>query len=174
SSWRVKMPSMRPCAAFAALLACFAAAMPIAHAQAAGRNVTFRFVPTARAQIAIWLESSDGARFATVRLTDAVSRRGVGNRTRARQMSSGYHWPYGRREGVLPIWAHRRAAAPGAVAFPRVVFQDRVEGYASQTWSDSPKDPYFCLSFQQESTTRDALDAVTCASPTAFNSDKGR
>jgi hypothetical protein len=48
-------------------------------------------------------------------------------------MNSGYHWPYGRREGVLPIWAHRRAAAPGAGQFPRVIFQNRAEGYASRT-----------------------------------------
>jgi len=167
------MPSMRPCAAFAALLACFAAATPIAHAQAAGRNVTFRFVPTARAQIAIWLESSDGARFATVRLTDAVSRRGVGNRPGASQMNSGYHWPYGRREGVLPVWAHRRAAAPGAMLFTRVIFQDRrSEGYASRTTDDSTIDPYSCLSFTVETTRRDALDAISCASP--FYGDKGR
>jgi hypothetical protein len=60
------------------------------------------------------------------------------------------------------------------VQFPRIVFQDRREGYASQTCADSTVDPYFCLSFRQESTTRDGLDAVTCASTKAFNSDKGR
>jgi len=169
------MPSMRPCAAFATLLACFAATTPIAHAQAAGRNVTFRFVPTARAQIAIWLESSDGARFATVRLTDAVSRRGVGNRPGASQMNSGYHWPYGRREGVLPVWAHRRAAAPGAMLFTRVIFQDRrSEGYATRTSDDSSVDPYFCLPFTVETTRRDGLDAISCASPNVFQGDKGR
>ncbi|HEY7375349.1 MAG TPA: CFI-box-CTERM domain-containing protein [Polyangia bacterium] len=138
------------------------------------RALVLTFTPTDRAQVAIWVESADGTFLATVGLTQAVSVRGIGNRPGAAQMNSGYHWPYGRREGVLPVWAHRRAAAPGAVQFPRVVFQDRKEGYASQTCADSTKDPYFCLSFQQESTTRDGLDAVTCASPSAFNSDKGR
>ena len=55
-----------------------------------------------------------GTFMSTVGLTQAVSVRGIGNRPGAIQMNSGYRWPYGRREGVLPIWAHRRAAAPGA------------------------------------------------------------
>jgi hypothetical protein len=87
-------------------------------------------------------------------------------------MNSGYHWPYGRREGVLPVWAQRRASAPGAVPFPRIIFQRRPEGYASRTCEDSTRDSYFCLSFSSESTRREGLDAITCAS--AFNSDKGR
>ena len=116
--------------------------------------------------------SADGTFLCTVGLTQAVSVRGIGNRPGATQMNSGYHWPYGRREGVLPIWAHRRAAAPGAVQFPRVIFQQPPEGYASRTCEDSTRDSYFCLSFTAESTRKDALDAVSCAS--VFNSDKGR
>lgn len=54
-----------------------------------------------------------------------------------------------------------------------VIFQDRTsEGFASRTSVDSSPDSYFCLSFDQDTTTREALDAVTCAS--VFNSDKGR
>src|SRR5215208_2756344 len=107
-------------------------------ARAAGeRAVVFHFSPTARAQIAVWIEKADGTFLATVGLTQAVSVRGIGNRPGATQMNSGYHWPYGRREGVLPIWAHRRAAAPGAAQFPRVIFQNRGEGLASRTCEDS-------------------------------------
>ena len=108
----------------------------------------------------------------TVGLTQAVSVRGIGNRPGATQMNSGYHWPYGRREGVLPIWAHRRATAPGALQFKRVTFQSRPEGYASRTCEDSTRDTYFCLSFSAESTRKEGLDAISCAS--VFNSDKGR
>ena len=136
------------------------------------RAIVFNFTPTERAQIAIWVESADGTFLSTVGLTQAVSVRGIGNRPGASQMNSGYHWPYGRREGVLPIWANRRVTAPGAVPFPRVVFQHRPEGYASRTCEDSTRDSYFCLSFTAESTRREGLDAVTCAS--VFNSDKGR
>src|SRR5215471_1381534 len=101
------------------------------------RAIVMNFTPTERAQIAIWIESADGKFLSTVGLTQAVSVRGLGNRPGATQMNSGYHWPYGRREGVLPIWAHRRAAAPGATGFPRIIYQDRREGYASQTCADS-------------------------------------
>ena len=143
-----------------------------ASAQVAERIAVFRFVPTQRAQIAIWIESQDGSRFATVRLTDATCRRGIGNRPGASQMNSGWHWPYGRREGVLPVWAHRRAAAPGATLFARVIFQNRPEGWASRIVEDSSPDQYYCLSFNAESSRRDGLDAISC--PSRFNSDKGR
>lgn len=137
------------------------------------RIVEFVFRPTARAQIALWVERPDGSFVDTIRLTESVSLRGVGNRPGATQMNSGFRWPYGRREGILPVWAHRRAAAGGAKQFSRVIFQDRSsEGYASRTSSDASPDNYFCLSFDKSTTTREALDAVTCAS--VFNSDKGR
>ena len=139
----------------------------------AGRVVEFRFVPTARTQIAVWIERADGTFLRTVALTQAVAFRGIGNRPGASQMNSGFRWPYGRREGVLPIWAHRRASSSGALLFPRVIFQDRIsEGDASRTSEDSTPDDYFCLSFNAATTKKDALDAVTCA--TRFNSDKGR
>ena len=128
---------------------------------------------TERAQIAIWVEDAEGTFLETVALTSSVALRGVGNRPGALQMNSGFRWPYGRREGMLPVWAHRRASAPGAELFPMVIFQDRSsEGFASRTSVDASPDSYFCLSFDQDTTTREALDAVTCAS--VFNSDKGR
>jgi hypothetical protein len=135
--------------------------------------IELRFTPTRFAQIAVWLESEDGERFATVRLTEAVARRGIGNRPGASQMNSGFHWPYGRREGALPVWASRRAAAPGAKTWKRVIFQDRsAEGLASRTSADHSADDYYCLSFDKSRSSKDALDAVTCA--TQFSSDKGR
>lgn len=72
------------------------------------RTIEFKFTPTARTQVALWIEKPDGTFLKTVRLTQAVSYRGIGNRPGAAQMNSGFRWPYGRREGVLPIWAHRR------------------------------------------------------------------
>jgi hypothetical protein len=137
------------------------------------RLIEFRFTPTERAQMALWVEKADGTFVRTVRLTEATAYRGIGNRPGALQMNSGFRWPYGRREGVLPVWGHRRAEAAGNARFPRVIFQDRAsEGYASRTSNDASRDDYFCLSFNSETTRRDALDAVSCAS--VFNSDKGR
>ena len=133
----------------------------------------FRWTPAPRAQVAIWLEDASGRFLRTVYLTEATAYRGIGNRPGASQMNSGYRWPYGRREGVLPLWATRRAAAPGAGSFRRVIFQNRTsEGLASRTANDHSVDDYYCLSFDKATTTRDALDAVSCAS--VFTSDKGR
>jgi hypothetical protein len=144
-----------------------------AAAQDGDRHLEFSFTPARRAQIAIWIEDAEGTFRDTVALTSSVALRGVGNRPGALQMNSGFRWPYGRREGILPVWGHRRATAPGAEPFPMVIFQDRSsEGFASRTSVDASPDSYFCLSFDQTTTTREALDAVTCAS--VFNSDKGR
>ena len=118
------------------------------------RAIVFTFTPTDHAQIAVWIESADGTFLSTVALTQAVAVHGIGNRPGASQMNSGFHWPYGRREGVLPIWAQRRASAPDALQFPRVIFQARSEGYASRSCSDSTPDSYYCLFFTPDNTRK--------------------
>lgn len=156
-----------------------AGALAAPAAQAGSRTIEFHFTPAAHLQLALWIESPDGAFLKTVGLTQAVSYRGIGNRPGSSQMNSGFRYPYGRREGVLPVWAHRRAAAAGATPWKRVIFQQRVEGHASRDIpEDSSPDSYFCLSFMErtgevdQSTAAKALDAVTCAS--TFRSDRGR
>lgn len=143
----------------------------VSAARAQQRTITIEMTPTIRTQLAIWIESEDGSMFQTLRLTDAVAYRGLGNRPGALQMNSGYHWPYGRREGVLPIWAHRRFEVTG-LSWPRVIFARRTsEGDASRaggTEAANTADPYYCLSF----TGHETLDAVSCAS--VFMSNKGR
>lgn len=135
------------------------------------RTIRVTFMPAARVQLAVWIESEDGALFETIVLTEATAYRGIGNRPGALQMNSGFRWPIGRREGVLPYWAHRRVLLGGA-PFRRVIHGARLEGLASRTTEDSSPESYFCLSFNRETTRRDALDAVSCASP--FNGPKGR
>ncbi|MDQ3036095.1 MAG: DUF2271 domain-containing protein [Myxococcota bacterium] len=167
------MPDLRR---FALLLVAISAALAPsagARAQDTQRRIEIHFTPTVRAQLAIWIESSDGTIFETVRLTDAVAYRGIANRPGALQMNSGWHWPYGRREGVLPVWAHRRAEASGTT-FPRVIFSGRVsEGNASSAGSigETPntRDDYYCLSFTGGD---ESLDTMSCAS--VFMSNKGR
>jgi hypothetical protein len=138
-----------------------------------GVVLELKLTPAPRAQIAIWLEDGAGHFIRTLQLTEAVAFHGIGNRPGASQFNSGYRWPYGRREGALPIWAERRAAAPGAKSWKRVIFQNRTwEGLASRTSSDQSPDSYYCLSFNQAGSTKAALDAMSCAS--VFSSDKGR
>jgi hypothetical protein len=157
-----------------AVVAALSAVGSVAGAQdMPGAVLELKFTPAPRAQLAVWLERADGRFIRTLALTEAVAYRGIGNRPGASQMNSGYRWPYGRREGALPIWASRRAARAGAQPFRRVIFQDRVsEGLASRTSADQSVDAYYCLSFNRDTTRRDALDAVSCAS--VFTSDKGR
>src|SRR5205823_11127015 len=134
--------------------------------------IELHFTPVHYAQLAIWIERQAGEFLSTVRLTEAVAYRGIGNRPGASEMNSGFRWPYGRREGALPIWATRRAAAAGAKQFRRVIFQSRnSEGAASRTGAapDFSRDDYYCLSFDRSRSSKDALDAVSCAS--VFNSD---
>ncbi len=163
---------MRAPASFVVLVGLWLAALvPTASAQ---RIVQISFTPAApRAQFAVWIEDPSGVYRQTLGLTQAVAYRGIGNRPGAFEMNGGFHWPYGRRESVLPVWGHRRASAPGAEPFRRVIFQNRrSEGDASRTSDDSTRDDYFCLSFTLSTTQEEALDAVSCAS--VFNSDKGR
>ncbi len=140
----------------------------------AQRVISLEYTPTRRAQIAVWITEEDGTFLRTLSLTQSVSYFGIGNRPGALQMNSGYRWPYGRREGVLPVWAHARANADGAALFPRVIFQDRVsEGHASRSSVDASPDNHFCLAFRgRADATLAGLDAMSCAS--VFTSDKGR
>ncbi len=170
-------PSSKALTVVAIVCACVAALLRAGAAHADDQPhaiVELHFTPTGYAQVALWIEDAAGNFLTTVGLTDAVAQRGIGNRPGASQMNSGFRWPYGRREGVLPVWAHRRAAAPGAKLFRRVIFQDRTyEGLASRTSSaEASRDNYFCLSFDSARSRKDALDAVSCAS--VFTSDKGR
>jgi hypothetical protein len=123
------------------------------------RAIVFNFTPTERAQIAIWVESADGTFLSTVGLTQAVSVRGIGNRPGASQMNSGLPLAVRSPRGRAADLGEPPRHAPGAVPFPRVVFQHRPEGYASRTCEDSTRDSYFCLSFTAESTRREGLDA---------------
>jgi hypothetical protein len=163
------------CRAAATVSVWAVACMATAQAQSSSAHgvLELEFTPVRFAQLAIWVERDDGEFMSTVRLTEAVALRGIGNRPGAMEMNSGFHWPYGRREGVLPIWAARRAAAKGARNWRRVIYQDRIgEGFTARTSDDFSEDNYFCLGFDRQLAGRDALDAVSCASP--FTSDKGR
>lgn len=119
------------------------------------------FVPTARAQIAVWIEHDDGARLETVAVTQATSLRGLGNRPGAQQMNTGYAWPMGRRLDVLPRWAGRRLETGGR-AFRSVVFLEGPEGFAAGHARGPEIDSFYCMSFHRGAVER--MDAITCAS----------
>ena len=71
------------------------------------RVVDVDFTPTEKLQIVAWIEDAAGNYVDTAFITQSTGLRGIGNRTGIMDLQSGPLWPYGVREDVLPIWAHR-------------------------------------------------------------------
>lgn len=122
-------------------------------------------------QIAVWIESADGAQFIDSALvTSGVAVRGLGNRPGRWDFLSSPKFPYGKRAMALPVWAHRRGKL-----YDTVVFQDDEPGQERESWLGwhepiSSPDPYYCRPMQ---TAEIDVDAVSCPTAT-FNSAKGR
>ncbi len=73
------------------------------------RTVEIRFAPGASdLQIAVWIERADGTFADTAYITRLTGEFGLGNRPGAALLKTDFRWPFGRREMVLPVWAHRR------------------------------------------------------------------
>jgi hypothetical protein len=137
-------------------------------------------------QIAVWLQDGTGAfgylssqdgtrKDGTLMVTNAVARRGIGNRPGRWDFLSGPLFPYGKRVMALPIWAHARG-----VTYPTVNMQEAVcsvggPGESCLGWHESysSPEPYFCRPLG-DSDLNSALgvDAISC--PTKFNSEKGK
>jgi len=116
-------------------------------------------------QIAVWIESADGARFVdTLMVTNMVAARGIGNRPGVWNFLSGPFFPYGKRRMALPIWAHARGKL-----YDTVVMQDHDETGVGFHENTSSGEPYYCRPLMA---TEINVDAITC--PTRFNSVKGK
>lgn len=87
-----------------ALVATLAAAR--AWADGKCRLVEVQLQPVPRLQLAVWIEDAAGRFVDTAYLTRSTGALGLGNRPGNAQLKSAYRWPYGRREMVLPVWAH--------------------------------------------------------------------
>jgi hypothetical protein len=90
-------------------LACLLAAASPASADPVCRAVEIHFAPGApNLQIAVWIEDAEGHYVDTAYLTRLTGIFGLGNRPGEALLKTDFGWPYGRREMVLPVWAHRR------------------------------------------------------------------
>ena len=74
-------------------------------------------------QMAIWVEDTSGHVVDTLYVTSATAKFGIANRPGSATLKTDFRWPYGRREMVLPIWAHRRNHH-----YPRLVMGGRCNG----------------------------------------------
>ncbi len=119
-------------------------------------------------QIVAWLETPSGDYVETsfdgtpLYITQQTGTFGIGNRPGRFDFNSGPLWPYGRRETVFPIWAHRHAAKWGT--FPRVGFQTGTENDLSHPMNLSSVEQHFCRPLRNTGQDKLNWDAGTCAS----------
>lgn len=131
------------------------------------RVVELQLTPQAELQIVAWLETSTGEYVDTLYVTDAVGRYGIGNRPGILEFNSGPDWPYGRREAVFPVWAHRHGEQ-----FDAVVFQNSTastERDLSHPFDQSSLESHFCRPLRSDEA---GWDTGTC--PSTIYTDKGK
>lgn len=134
--------------------------------------VQIHYRPVPGAQIAIWLEDTEGNFVQDVMITQATGSLGIGNRPGRWDFLSSWRFPYGPRPGVLPIWGHARGKT-----YPQLIFHDDdPSDLESLGWHEntSSPEPYFCRPLAQAEHDVIATDTMTCPSPATFQSDKGR
>ncbi len=133
------------------------------------RVVDVDFTPTDKLQIVAWVEDATGKYVDTIYITQTTGTYGLGNRPGIADFNSSPLWPYGRREGVFPIWSHRHG-----MEFPLLNFQnsatvaDNNDKNLSHPFNQSSKETYFCRPLMR---SEPSWDTATCASQ-AY-SDKG-
>lgn len=131
------------------------------------RVVEMQMTPAAGLQIVAWVEDTAGNYVDTAYITSATGFYGIGNRPGIAEFNSGPAWPYGRREMVFPVWAHRHG-----LTFPRVTFQNTAfatERDLSHPFDDSSVESHFCRPLKR---TEPGWDTGTCAS--TVYTDKGQ
>jgi hypothetical protein len=152
-----------------ATLALQSAQTQIVHAGNSCRTVNVDFTPSDKLQIVAWLEDSKGGYVDTIYITQATGTYGIGNRPGIATFNSGPKWPYGRREMVFPVWAHRHP-----FEFPVLLYQnsntetDDNDKNLSHPFNQSSREAHFCRPMAK---SEPQWDAGTCASQ-AY-SDKG-
>ncbi len=137
-------------------------------------------------QIAVWLQDATGGfgyvstqdgtrKDGTLMVTNAVARRGIGNRPGRWDFLSGPLFPYGKRVMALPIWAHARGVTYPTVKMAEAECSVGGPGESCLGWHESwsSPEPYFCRPLQpSDLTSALGVDAISC--PTKFNSEKGK
>jgi hypothetical protein len=122
------------------------------------RVVNVQFKPAAHLQLAVWIEDAQGHFVDTAWITRSTGALGLANRPGNGMFKSAYRWPYGRREMVLPIWAHAHGKT-----YPYIVMggsagvdpHDNTIGYHE---AYSSTENFYCPPSTQ------SLDAISCAS----------
>jgi hypothetical protein len=142
--------------------------LAVPRAAEACRVLEIDFTPSAGLQMVIWLEDANGTFVETLFITEATGRYGLGNRPGIMEFNSEFLWPYGRRETVFPVWAHRHG-----MTYPRLVFQDGYDRDLSHAFNKSSTESFYCRPLKTTEPIRNqSIDSGTCATVTF--TDKGK
>ena len=145
-------------------LAALAATAAPATADPTCRVIDIDLQPSDKLQMVAWLEDTAGNYVDTVFITDAVGRRGLGNRPGRFDFNSGPRWPYGRRDTTFPVWSHKHG-----YEFPTLRFQNNDDSNLSHPFMQSSTEQFFCRPLAP---SEPGWDTATCASP--IFTDKGK
>ncbi len=155
-----------------------------ARADAACRTVEVQFEPVSNLQIAVWFEDAQGHYVDTAYVTRLTGTFGLANRPGNHLFKSDFRFPYGRRDMVLPVWAHARNHPYGRVtmggAEGNTVASCEAKGGATTDCDDnsigyhfgvSSPEPFYCSPQGGVTSKVGGVDVISCAS--AFYGSKG-
>ena len=163
--------------------------MGVARAQPATptcRTVAVDFKPVKNLQIAVWAEDPLGNYVATLYVTRLTGTFGLANRPGNHFLHTATRFPYGRRDMVLPVWAHKRGKTYGYVTMGGAAGNDPSNcpssiADGSKACDDntiafhagvSSTEPFYCSpSGGMITQNAQGVDVVTCAS--SFFGSKG-
>jgi len=168
-------------------IALILATTTVARADAPCRTVEVAFQPVKNLQIAVWAEDPQGNYVATLYVTRLTGSFGLANRPGNHFLRTDVRAPYGRRDTVLPVWAHKRNKIYGYVVMgglygnsPQTCPTTIPDGNLTVCNDDtiayhagvSSPEPFYCSPSGATITTNpQGVDVVSCASP--FNGSKG-
>lgn len=164
--------------------ALFCIAASTAYAQSPCRSVEVRFQPVPNLQIAVWIEDSAGNYVDTAYVTRLTGSLGLANRPGNHGFKSDFRFPYGRRDMVLPVWAHKRNHHYGYVVMGgkpgNSIASCQASGVAGTDCDDqtigyhftcSSPEPFYCSPRGGVTNQVNGVDVVSCAS--SFYGSKG-
>lgn len=170
--------------ALALLVACALPSLARAGDAPACRSVEVRLKPTGNLQMAVWIEDENGRYVDTLFVTRTTGTLGLANRPGNGRFKSGFRFPYGRREMVLPVWAHKRDHRYGRVMMGgkpgNSIASCRAYGIRGEECDDetigyhffvSSPEPFYCSPSGGVSIKQNGVDVVSCAS--SFYGSKG-
>src|SRR5581483_2843832 len=162
-------------------LLCLAGA---ARAQSPCRTVEVTFNPVANLQIAVWIKDAAGNYVDTAYVSRSTGSLGLANRPGLHLFKTDFRFPYGRRDMVLPVWAHKRNHHYGYVVMGgkagnsiQSCNQSGISGTDCDDltigyhFSVSSPEPFYCSPRGGVTTKVNGVDVISCAS--AFYGCKG-